>query len=241
MNIKQQSLIEKGFYVGKVEELVTDLDEFNQMCDFVMNFSYTDDNWDCYYPVKPAPETPAEIKKMYYDNPECWPSVIKMHEVEERKILQDKYKLSYDQKWYRLLNDPQPVAGVKFKYFQKLSERFIAEAYPEMDLNSAHHNNVFALYDDKDCYIDRHKDGQTGKFCGIIIYLSPEDTWKDGGGEFLCGTDTNNNPVSDKVIPVRGNYVVLDFMRHDAWHEVLPVKNGFKRWSYLDFVREEKN
>lgn len=232
---KHETLMQNGFYVGKIEELVPDMTEFNRLSDMVVDYPHTMEGWDCFYPLRD--DKPNGIQ--FHENQEKWPSIIPMKDVAARDELIKAEGYSYDQKWYRMLYDPAPIQPIKERYFRSLALNLVRDAYPEISLDTVRHNDCFAMYDDKGCYIKRHKDGQRGKFCGLIIYMSREEDWNDGGGEFWCGTDTNANPVSEKISPIRGNYVVLDFTRHDAWHEVLPVKNGFKRWSYLDFIRSE--
>jgi len=38
------------------------------------------------------------------------------------------------------------------------------------------------------------------------------------------------------VIPLKGNYVILDFTKHNLYHQVQEVKNNFRRFSYINFV-----
>ena len=231
----QETLLKNGFYVGKLEELVSDQEQFNRYSDIIMNYEYPIDQWDCFYPLRDPRPNGIEFHK----NQEKWPSIIPLADVPARDQYCAENGMTFDQKWYRLLYERDEIGRIKHEYFRGLTMKFVEKAYPYIPLETVRHNDCYALYDDNGCFISRHRDGQLGKFMAIIIYMTPADTWQDGGGEFLCGTDVDQNPVSDKIIPVRGNFVVLDFSRHDAWHEVLPVKNGFKRWSYLNFVRQE--
>ena len=92
--------------------------------------------------------------------------------------------------------------------------------------NVAHGDNV-TLYEDGD-FSRMHKDGQNiGRHAVILIYFG--DNHNDSGGEFVFGTD-------DKVAPVTGNFVMLDFTKNNPEHGVEIVKNGFKRITYIDFV-----
>jgi Rps23 Pro-64 3,4-dihydroxylase Tpa1-like proline 4-hydroxylase len=97
----------------------------------------------------------------------------------------------------------------------------------------------FTLYEDGH-FIDPHSDGlNVGRVCGLIIYLSYEEDYNDGGGELVIETNSNTEYV---IKPIFGTFSLLDFTKNNIRHSVNAVKNGFKRYSFIYFynrVNEE--
>ena len=66
----------------------------------------------------------------------------------------------------------------------------------------------------------------------ILIYLSDEKDYINGGGELVI----EENNVRIEVKPINSYYAILDFSRNNPNHAVNPVKNDFRRFTYIDFI-----
>jgi hypothetical protein len=92
-------------------------------------------------------------------------------------------------------------------------------------------------------FIENHNDGgydlNRGRLCVILIYLSDEKDHKADGGKFILRDDK----LHEEIPPFKGNFVMLDFTKHNLFHEVEKVKNNFRRFCYISFVsnKEKKN
>ena len=66
-----------------------------------------------------------------------------------------------------------------------------------------------------------HRDGfNISRYCVILIYLSDEKNYNDGGGELVI----EENGVREVIKPVKGNFCILDFTRNNPNHAVNVVK-----------------
>lgn len=223
--IKDQ-LLEKGYYVGKVDEIIKDPDTFQKMIDKLIFLS--------------------DDKKLMYR----YRHVIKMHpefggdclvdEIDSRTELVKQNNWSIAQQWYESIKIFQNEE--MFEFFQKSVTKFIQPIYPEITEDNIRFNDSFTLYEDGD-FIENHNDGgydlNQGRLCVILIYLSDEKDYKDGGGKFILRDDK----LHEEILPFKGNFVMLDFTKHDLFHEVEKVKNNFRRFCYISFVynKEKEN
>lgn len=238
-----KNFFETGFHVGSIEELTDNSEWFNATCDTFINFpDYEPSHWDCFYPIV-----------NFHNNPEL-PPIIPLQDVPERDMFVRKNNLQWHQKWYRLISNPELLQEKKDN-LRFLVDRFLrndvySHIFTTENLKkgwSINFNDNITMYDDKGCYICKHQDGgeaknhsASGKIAAVIVYLTNKEEWSEkNGGEFVCTANNfeNTEPISKKIPPVRGTYVMLDFTKNNVWHEVLPVRHGFKRWSYLAFTR----
>jgi len=151
---------------------------------------------------------------------------IKLSEVPARDLFVKENNREILQKWFEFdgFNDD-------CKYFMKISERIISYFYPDIEVDY-YQTPHFTLYEDGH-FISDHNDGENvGRVCGLIIYLSYEKDYKDGGGELVIKTKSNKTYT---IKPTFGTFSLLDFTKNDIRHSVNPVKNGFKRYSFLYF------
>jgi Rps23 Pro-64 3,4-dihydroxylase Tpa1-like proline 4-hydroxylase len=120
------------------------------------------------------------------------------------------------------------------EYFEELSENFITKLYPDYLGNVSHVSN-FTLYENGD-FIQKHRDGKNeGRICVILIYLSHEKDYNDGGGQLII----EENKIRTTVLPINDNFCVLDFTQNNPEHAVEAVKNNFRRFTFIDFIYEK--
>jgi Rps23 Pro-64 3,4-dihydroxylase Tpa1-like proline 4-hydroxylase len=120
------------------------------------------------------------------------------------------------------------------EYFRNLIESYVPQIYPDLKDNIRHEDN-FTLYENGD-FITPHKDGYNiGRYCVVLIYLSDEKDYIDGGGKLII----DNGDTKEEVLPIKYNFTILDFTENDINHSVEVVKNNFRRFTYIDFVYNE--
>jgi len=120
-------------------------------------------------------------------------------------------------------------------FLEKKVEAFVVKLYPELE-NNILHQNAFTIYENGD-FIEPHIDGQdSSRKCVILIYLSYEKDYIDGGGELVILENDKKVVVS----PINSNYALLDFSKNNPNHAVNEVKNDFVRYTYIDFIYNKK-
>mgnify|MGYP006194963861 FL=1 len=70
----------------------------------------------------------------------------------------------------------------------------------------------------------------------MLIYLSPEKEYIDGGGKLIL----QDKGYYDEVIPVDVNFAILDFSKNNPNHAVEAVKNNFVRYTYINFIERRE-
>ena len=113
-----------------------------------------------------------------------------------------------------------------------ISEKITSFFYPNL-LIKKQITGGFTLYEDGH-FIANHKDGNnSGRVCVIIMYLSSESEYNnDGGGELVIKTNSDKEYT---IKPILGTFSLLDFSESDVHHQVNMVKNGFKRYAFINF------
>jgi Rps23 Pro-64 3,4-dihydroxylase Tpa1-like proline 4-hydroxylase len=157
---------------------------------------------------------------------------IKLSEVSERDLFVKENERGVLQKWFEFDGFNNDC-----KYFFTISKKILSYFYPneKIDYNYAPH---FTLYEDGH-FIGEHNDGENvGRICGLIIYLSYEEDYNDGGGELVIQTNSNK---TYSIKPIFGTFSLLDFTQNNIKHSVNVVKNGFKRYSFIYFFNTIPN
>jgi hypothetical protein len=120
-------------------------------------------------------------------------------------------------------------------FFKELTVTLLNDFYTEykFDNNDINSPGYFTYYEDGD-FIQSHTDSVSpGRISVLLLYLNRE--WKDGdGGELILNG-------KEKVAPVFGNFVLLDYVENSLEHEVLPVTGEFKRYTYVHFTMLNPN
>ena len=211
--IKDQ-LLEKGYYIGKVDEIIKDPVTFQEMIDRLIFLS--------------------DDKKLMYR----YRHVIKMHpefggdcsvdEIDSRTELVKQNNWSIAQQWYESMKISQNEE--MFQFFQKSVTEFIQTIYPEITENNIRFNDSFTLYEDGD-FIENHNDGgydlNPGRLCVVLIYLSDEKDYNEGGGKFIL----RDSKLHEEIFPFKGNFVMLDLQNIIYFMKLKKLKITFE-----DFV-----
>ena len=167
----------------------------------------------------------------YAPEPQPYKHQISFKEVPERDSYVKENNLTATQKWYEF------YAGEQYhQYFYHLSKKILKTIYPDTKLERSSAMGDFTLYEDSH-FIDSHRDGyNNGRLCVLIMYLSKESDYNDGGGELVI---TTNSGAQHTIKPLLGTFSILDFSKSDLIHEVKKVKNGFKRYAFINFFKSE--
>jgi nucleoside-diphosphate-sugar epimerase/Rps23 Pro-64 3,4-dihydroxylase Tpa1-like proline 4-hydroxylase len=213
-----------GYYWGNTNNIFLNIRKHNEMISHIKSLPVIKDNYKYVLEMKKVVEADFKYNSQSID-------LDKVPELE--KYINDNNK-EIIQKWYVMNNDSKSIISIK-DYFRKEIEKFIPNIYTDLKDNIFHIDSL-TLYKDGD-FIENHADGENvGRRCVILIYLSDEDDYKNNGGQLIIKT------FDDKVYvdPIKENFVILDFTKNNLEHSVSPVKNGFKRYTYVDFIYNKK-
>jgi len=214
--VDYKSFTEKGYYYGHVSEIFSDMSIFYNFAELAKNLTATKSNDKCYY-----------INDIV-DGHGVYNREVQVDEYDQRQQLIKDLSLTVDQQWWNYSLQGTVDSDTYFLFRNEIS-KYMISIYNHVGLtmaNIAHGDNI-TLYEDGD-FSRIHHDGQNiGRHAVILIYFG--ENHNDSGGEFVFGTN-------DKIAPVTGNFVMLDFTKNNLPHGVEIVKNGFKRITYIDFV-----
>jgi Rps23 Pro-64 3,4-dihydroxylase Tpa1-like proline 4-hydroxylase len=221
--IQPNDFLYEGAYVGNIMDFI-DIDEYNEMLSVIEKVKdYSVVNRD------------TELYCRYMINGEegNYEHRILLNEIEERDIYVQKNNLTIFQKWFEYLTKNEQDGPYYFDFFKNFCKRILDYFYPEYEINYDAITGGFTLYEDGHFIID-HKDGKNiGRVCVIIIYLSSELEYNnDGGGELVIKTNSDKEYT---IKPILGTFSLLDFSQNDVFHQVNEVKNGFKRYAFINF------
>ena len=216
----KRDLFDNGFYVGKLDEIFTDIDTLNGKIEELKSLSKTKEHYS------------ARFDYNLDDSESKYKISLNEEEMKEREIfVKDNNKIAV-QRWWE---STSPVFNELKEYLNSEVVKYLRKIYPESIGNESHNSN-FTLYENGD-FITPHRDGfNKSRYCVILIYLSDEKDYNNGGGELVI----LENGVEVVVSPIKGNFAILDFTRNNANHAVNPVKNDFVRYTYINFYQNEK-
>ena len=219
------NFLEEGAYVGSLYDFI-DANEITQIESKVKAIH----NY-----VESDRESILTCRYNYAPEPEEYEHQIRLSEILKRDLYVKENNLTVTQKWYEFSVDKEYN-----KYFYNLSKTILQTVYPNVKIEEGDRLGDFTLYEDGH-FIDSHRDGyNNGRLCVLIMYLSSEADYNNGGGELII---TTNSGTQHTVKPLLGTFAIMDFLKSDLIHEVKAVKNGFKRYSFIHFfkVRNTKN
>jgi Rps23 Pro-64 3,4-dihydroxylase Tpa1-like proline 4-hydroxylase len=220
--ISKDDLLVEGAYIGKISDFLEEeeLDLFKKMSEDVKEYSSED------------VENRLTCKYNYDDLENPYEHNIPPSKVPERDALMRKHKYHVWQKWWEFRYP-------KESYFNEIAIKILKNLYPQAAsaLDDVKVSGSMALFEDGH-FIDIHNDGDNeGRLCAIIFYLSDPHTYNNGGGELRVITSKGKEFMVD---PVFDNFCVLDFAKNNIKHEVKMVNNGFKRYTYINFIKLEE-
>jgi len=214
--VDYKSFIENGYYYGHVREIFSNMSIFHDFSEEVKKLTATKSKDKCYY-----------INDIVGGHG-VYNREVQVDEYEHRQQLIKDNSLSVDQQWWNYSLQATVEPDTYFLFRNEIS-KYMVSIYNHVGLtmnNIAHGDNV-TLYEDGDFSL-MHQDGQNiGRHAVILIYFG--ENHYDSGGEFVFGTN-------DKIAPIIGNFVMLDFTKNNPPHGVEIIKHGFKRITYIDFV-----
>jgi Rps23 Pro-64 3,4-dihydroxylase Tpa1-like proline 4-hydroxylase len=167
------------------------------------------------------------------DDEERYPIGITEEEIKIREeFIKNNNKITI-QRWWESQGPKGEFNNIKH-FFDKKVQLYLEKIYPESKGVGSNNSN-FTLYENGD-FITPHRDGfNIWRYCVILIYLSDEKNYNDGGGELVI----EENGVREVIKPVKGNFCILDFTRNNANHAVNYVKNDFRRFTYINFFQNK--
>lgn len=225
----REFLTKGGYYFGDINEIINNdpifidmLNDIRESCDKEENFGYRFDYR--YYQGNPYEHNDTWVKKPHYTNED----VILLE-----KHIKDTEAVEVQRWWETIRYDNNLQKGRE--YLRKKIEEYIIKIYPDLKDNF-NHQDAFTVYKNGD-HITPHNDGENRKrYCVVLIYLSDENYYNNGGGELKIVENGETNLVK----PTYGNFAILDFTLNNPDHSVEMVKNDFKRYTYIDFVHDNK-
>jgi hypothetical protein len=225
-DINRSFLLNEGAFIGNIFDFL-ELDEIEYLKTLITKIkeyatNERDTKLHCrynYHLLEPNPETGVNENDTFVHS-------IKLSEVADRDAFVKENNRDVLQKWFEF-----PGFDEECKYFNEISKKILNIFYPNENIDFSQMPN-FTLYEDGH-FIDPHSDGlNVGRVCGLIIYLSDEADYNDGGGELVIETNSN---TEYSIKPIFGTFSLLDFTKNNIRHSVNAVKNGFKRYSFIYF------
>jgi GDP-L-fucose synthase len=212
-----KSLLDKGYYIGNINEIFDNDEELNKYILELEQISETKKHYR------------ARLDYTLDPDEERYEVGITEEEVKVREEFIKKNNRTVIQRWWES-QSPEGVFNDVKSYFDQRVQKYLEKIYPESKGIGSNDSN-FTLYENGD-FITPHRDGfNIWRYCVILIYLSDENKYNDGGGELVI----EENGIREIIKPIKGTFCILDFTRNNAYHAVNHVKNDFKRFTYINF------
>ena len=229
-SLYEASLIDEGFYSGNLFDFLNseEIERTKTIIDKVKKFSIEerDTQLYCRYNHHLIQDLENGI-----DENIGFKHSIKLSEVAERDTFVKENNREILQKWFEFWGFDMDCL-----YFMEISKKILDNFYPNINI-SYEQSPQFTLYEDGH-FIAEHNDGENvGRVCALIIYLSYDEDYNDGGGELIV---TSNTGKLYNIKPTFGTFSLLDFTKNNVRHSVSEVKNGFKRYAFISFFNKQK-
>jgi GDP-L-fucose synthase len=216
-----KELFDKGYYIGTIDEIFDNDEELSKYILEIENISKNKEHYRARYDYNVEPH-----EERYKIN-------ISEDEIKEREEYIKNNNKIVIQRWWESQSPTASFNNVKV-YFDTKVQKYLEKIYPESKGVAGNSSN-FTLYENGD-FITPHRDGfNIWRYCVILIYLSDENKYNDGGGELVI----EENGIREIIKPVKGNFCILDFTRNNANHAVNHVKNDFRRFTYINFFQNQ--
>ena len=222
----KDELLKKGVFVGDLNDFISEEDISHLKKSHSDVYKIAEEERDQYFTYRHNYEPPN-------GEPQTYDNKLKISEIAERDKFCKENNLLVWQRWMEssIPNGGKEITGIPFEITLKIAKQFYPEFSDKLDHSIAKGN--ISLFEDGD-FICNHRDGKNeGRVCGILIYLTPESEYDNGGGELILKTSEDKEIT---VVPTLGKFCVLDFTIHNIEHGVNPVRNGFKRFTYINFI-----
>ena len=222
-NLYKSSLIDEGVYCGNLFHFLNseEIEYTKTLIDRVKKFSIEerDTKLHCRYNYRLDAGDDEYVHS------------IKLSEVAKRDEFVKENKKDITQKWFEFSG-----FAMNCKYFMEISKKILDKFYPNINIDYTQ-SPQFTLYEDGH-FIAEHNDGENvGRVCALIIYLSYDADYNEGGGELIV---TSNSDKIYTIKPTFGTFSLLDFTKNNLKHSVSEVKNGFKRYAFISFFNKTK-
>ena len=219
----KEQLLNEGYYVGKITEIVDNVEELNYFSDMLIKMSADKSKYYTYRHNVDQGFLGLE-------------STLELWQISERKKFVEDNNLTVFQQWYESSKASGDILP-SLHFFRNLASEIAFKNYSELNRTNIHHVESFTIFENGD-FIKQHSDGANeGRLCVVLIYISPAELYNNGGGKLII----HKNQTHETVDPIRGNYVMLDFTKNNISHSVEVVKNNFSRFCYIDFVYNKDN
>jgi len=215
----KQSLDEKGYYTGTVDEFYLNVTEYRRMAFKTRTEIYH----------KALAENHIKYMNCIHGRVgNLYPNELDPSQKDRRKQMIKEKGYTVDQQW-------SYFGGAQLQDYIKIIEKLVFPLYTDLTEENIRHNAKFTLYENEDS-TDLHIDHYVpGRKCAVLLYLSELDDYNDGGGKLIL-TKLKDKKFLEDVPPVVPNFAIIDTEKHQLYHGVEPVKNDFKRFAFLDFV-----
>lgn len=229
-NLYTSPLIDEGVYCGNLFDFLNsaEIEHTKTLIDKVKKFSIKerDTKLHCRYN-----HTLIQDLENGIDENVGFISSIKLSEVAIRDEFVKENQRDITQKWFEFSG-----FDMDCKYFMEISKKILDKFYPNINIDYTQ-SPQFTLYEDGH-FIAEHNDGENvGRVCVLIIYLSYDEDYNEGGGELIV---TSKSGKIYTIKPTFGTFSLLDFTKNNLKHSVSEVKNGFKRYAFISFFNKIK-
>lgn len=235
LDVERDTFFQEGAYVGSIFNFITEeeVEKFNRLIPLIQQHTVENRNsLKCRYDYEVTEEEKAQ----------GFIHSIPISEYEARDKFVRENNRFIQQIFFEFgIGDPRPegLTNEDIALLMEIKMRILSFFYPELSVKTPP-MPMFMLYEDGH-FISKHKDGgrqnNPDRACVIILYLTPEAEYNDGGGELIV--TTNSGKVLETK-PVFGSFSMLDFTQSDVEHSVNVIKNGFKRLSSIYFFDEDR-
>jgi hypothetical protein len=230
-----EGLRKTGYHIGKFEEIFSmeEIEFLKRITKEISKKFQNGDNVECKTQHTGGVHMYPFYKEETYIHP--------YNDLEKIDEFMEEKGLKIFQRWKNL------KGSVPFEGNRKLTEllnrtklNIINEYYGEFGFEIGNLNlggiGTIAMYEKGDKQPPHFDAGSEKTLYGIIVYLTPEEDWNEEmGGEFFI------NHTEEKVAPVFGNYVLLDFVDNLIEHQVLELLGDYKRYTLISFPSIHNN
>ncbi len=239
------SLIEKGYYVGHIDDMFNDFTNINKsdfeyfseifrntesdkMTNYMYRHNYTSQNNPKSYLelpnyTGPIPTNEEFEQEVWYDKKQIRQDFIK-------NAIKGGAEIRTTQQWGRLVlesydeSDKEPIIDSMDDFFNKAIREHTSFIYPELMAKKDTFKlaTQYSMYESGD-FSEIHFDGiNPGRACVIIIYFAEPNKWnEDDGGELFLGHNLKMN-----------NFGVLEF---DGEYQI--CKPVYGNYAIMDFTK----